>query len=96
MIPAGPEAGSFTESSRLQVVDTVAGWAKVLVEGWVPVEYVLPRMTSETPVLVEQPQQAKKTKAKKERTQCIVTTLKGERCKRKAVPGTNKCWQHSN
>jgi hypothetical protein len=97
VIPAGPEAGSFTEASRLQVVDTVAGWAKILVEGWVPVEKILPRMTSETQVelVPAEPAKVKKAKIKEERPQCIATTTKGERCTRKAISGSKKCWQHS-
>lgn len=97
VIPAGPEAGSFTQASRLQVVDTVAGWAKILVEGWVPVEKILPRMTSSAPVIFEQTKSTpKKPKVKQERPQCDAVTLKGERCSRKAMSGSKKCWQHGH
>ncbi len=94
VIPAGPIAGSFTEQSRVQVVDTVAGWARILVEGWVPVDKVVARMSGETlqPLLgeIEKP-----AKVKPERPQCIAKTAKGKQCTRKAIPGSKKCWQHS-
>ncbi len=94
VIPAGPVAGSFTDQSRVQVVDTVAGWARILVEGWVPVDKVVARMGGETSTLqlteVEKP-----AKVKPERPQCIAKTAKGKQCSRKAIPGSKKCWQHS-
>ncbi|MBK6765101.1 MAG: hypothetical protein IPG71_01975 [bacterium] len=94
VIPAGPVAGSFTPQSRIQVVDTVAGWARILVEGWVPVEKVVGRMTSEIPQTILADTEKPK-KVKKERPQCTATTTKGKRCTRKAISGSNKCWQHS-
>jgi hypothetical protein len=94
VIPAGPLAGSFTDASRLQVVDTVAGWAKILVEGWVPVDKVVARMTSGTGQItlteIEKPK-----KQKPERPQCIAMTGKGKQCTRKAMAGSKRCWQHS-
>jgi len=97
VIPAGPLAGSFTPQSRIQVVDTVAGWARILVEGWVPVDKVVGRMTSEVPfqVQAQTAEVEKPKKVKKERPQCTATTTKGKRCTRKAISGSNKCWQHS-
>jgi len=94
VIPAGPVAGSFTEASRIQIVDTVAGWAKVLLEGWVPVEKVLPRMTDEAASFqFVQPEKVKK--AKSERPRCIAMTSKGKQCSRQSMVGNKKCWQHS-
>lgn len=94
VIPAGPLAGGFTDNSRLQVMDTVAGWAKILVEGWVPVDKVIARMTSETgQVTLTEIEKPKKQKA--ERPQCIAMTSKGKQCSRKAMVGSKKCWQHS-
>lgn len=94
VIPAGPVAGSFTEQSRVQVVDTVAGWARILVEGWVPVDKVVARMGGEAPQLqlsgIEKP-----AKVKPERPQCIAKTARGKQCSRKSIPGSKKCWQHS-
>ncbi|MCB9358079.1 MAG: hypothetical protein H6505_05850 [Calditrichaeota bacterium] len=93
VIPAGPVAGGFTPESRIQVVDTVAGWARILVEGWVPVGKVLDRMSAKIPDVTEQkkPEKPKKT----ERPQCAATTTKGKRCSRKAISGSKYCWQHS-
>lgn len=93
VIPAGPVAGSFTESARIQVVDTVAGWARIMVEGWVPVGKVVGRMTTQLPKPVlagaaELP--------KAERPQCASKTTSGKQCKRKAKAGSKYCWQHSH
>lgn len=95
VIPAGPLAGSFTEASRLQVVDTVAGWARILVEGWVPVDKVVARMTSEAGQMYKLTEIEKPKKQKPERPQCIAMTSKGKQCTRKAMVGSKKCWQHS-
>lgn len=95
VIPAGPVAGSFTDQSRIQVEDTVAGWAKILVEGWVPVEKVVGRMGENAVVLQSAGEVEKPKKAKVERPQCIAKTAKGKQCTRRAVPGSKKCWQHS-
>lgn len=89
VIPSGPEAGSFTPESRLTVVDTVAGWAKIMVEGWVPVGDVLSRMTA--PVTAQAGFQTDKSQI---RQRCAAITSKGKRCKRKSEPGSARCWQH--
>lgn len=94
VIPAGPVAGSFTPESRIQVVDTVAGWAKILVEGWVPVEHVLSRMVEEAPKY-QFTEKEKPRKTKADRPQCIEMTAKGKQCSRKAIAGGKRCWQHS-
>lgn len=95
VIPAGPIAGSFTEASRIQVVDTVAGWAKILVEGWVPVDKVISRLTSENASLeLTEPPKSAKAK-KKEQPRCIAMTSKGKQCSRPSMVGNKKCWQHS-
>lgn len=94
VIPAGPVAGSFTDQSRIQVVDTVAGWAKILIEGWVPVEKVVSRMSEDAPkIQLTEVEKPKKVKA--ERPQCIAMTTKGKQCTRRSIPGSKKCWQHS-
>ena len=49
VIPAGPVAGTFTPAARLSITDTVAGWAKIQVEGWVPIRAVADRMREEAP-----------------------------------------------
>lgn len=94
VIPAGPVAGSFTDQSRVQVVDTVAGWARILVEGWVPVEKVVGRMQENVP-LQQLSATEKPKKVKEPRPQCVAVTAKGKQCTRKAIPGSKKCWQHS-
>ena len=48
VIPAGPVAGSFTPAARLTIDDTIAGWARIRVEGWVPVGAVLDRLQLES------------------------------------------------
>lgn len=94
VIPAGPVAGNFTDQSRLQVVDTVAGWARILVEGWVPVDKVVARMGENVPQ-VQLTEIEKPKKAKPERPQCVAMTSKGKQCTRRSIPGSKKCWQHS-
>lgn len=94
VIPAGPVAGCFTDQSRVQIVDTVAGWAKILVEGWVPVDKVVSRM-GENAVVFQQAEVEKPKKIKAERPQCIAKTSKGKQCSRRSIPGSKKCWQHS-
>jgi hypothetical protein len=92
LIPAGPVAGTFTPAARVTVSDTVAGWARILVEGWVPAGAVLDRMkpasSSDDPVL--KPDKSATDKPR----QCAATTTKGTRCKRNASPGSIYCWQH--
>lgn len=90
VIPAGPVAGGFTQDSRIQVIDTIAGWARVQIEGWTPVSSV--RWTSASSlsgsVAMNEAGLSKQT------TQCTAITKKGTRCKRAAKPGTSRCWQH--
>jgi hypothetical protein len=96
VIPAGPVAGTFTAASRVTINDTVAGWAKVQVEGWVPVGAVIGRMQQQsaaTSTDSEPPARVKPSK-KNEPRQCAATTTKGTRCKRNAAPGSIYCWQH--
>jgi hypothetical protein len=94
VIPAGPVAGSFTSAARLTIDDTLAGWARVRVEGWVPVGAVLDRMRleSSTPGPAQLGNPAKAA----DRPQCAAMTKKGARCTRKAKPGSKYCWQHQN
>jgi hypothetical protein len=94
VIPAGPVAGSFTPAARMTVADTVAGWAHVQVEGWVPVSDVLERLRtmplargSQNPVFNE-------ALGAPARQQCEAITKKGTRCTRKAARGSKYCWQH--
>lgn len=96
LIPCGPFAGTFSPEARITVNDTVAGWAKIQVEGWVPVSVVLPRikalsdsLSASQPVITNN-----SSAAEKESSQCEATTQKGNRCSRKAKPGSRFCWQH--
>ncbi|MCL4305839.1 hypothetical protein KJZ99_07975 [bacterium] len=93
VIPAGPIAGGFTDDSRIQVIDTVAGWARILVEGWVPVSKVLGRMSATIPDVSQKSKPDKPAKA--ERPQCAAQTSKGKQCSRKSIVGSKYCWQHS-
>lgn len=92
VIPAGPTAGSFTPAARLQIEDTVAGWAKVRVEGWVPVRAVLEHLGRADTAAVEASTRGgiKAVIPGK----CQALTKKGAPCKRKARPGSSYCWQH--
>ena len=92
VIPAGPIAGAFTVDSRIQIVDTVAGWAKVQVEGWVPVELVLDRFESVNSYNSINNTAPSADKVIKQR--CTAITKKGTRCTRAAQPGSDRCWQH--
>lgn len=91
VIPSGPVAGCFTDASRLSVVDTVAGWARIMVEGWVPLQEVVSRLN-------KQPlnQAGFETAKPAIRQRCAAVTTKGKRCKRKSEPGSDRCWQHQN
>ncbi|MBK6911582.1 MAG: hypothetical protein IPK53_02640 [bacterium] len=91
VIPAGPVAGTFSPASRLSVVDTVAGWAKIVLEGWVPVGDVLGRMGA-APL----DQAGFETTKPAVRQRCVAVTSKGKRCKRKSEPGSDRCWQHQD
>jgi hypothetical protein len=93
VIPAGPAAGSFTDAARLTVLDTVAGWARIQVEGWVPVHTVLGRMNGAASVPLDGKNKSA-VKANDASQQCEAMTKKGTRCKRKAMPDSKFCWQH--
>lgn len=94
VIPAGPIAGSFTIAARVAVVDTIAGWAKIQVEGWVPVHAVMDRLKAPEPSpFAVSPYTT--PSAAVPRQQCEAITKKGTRCSRLAMPGAKYCWQHS-
>lgn len=93
VIPAGPVAGTFTAASRLTVVDTIAGWARIQVEAWVPVEAVLPRLEAQGAAPLFQPPPRNPISL---RPQCAGLTAKGTRCKRRAALGSRFCWQHED
>jgi hypothetical protein len=91
VIPAGPVAGMFTSAARLTIEDTVAGWAKIRMEGWVPLGSIAHRFASDTIA----PSSVTKSPGKIEgRHQCEAITKKGTRCKRMAESGSRYCWQH--
>jgi hypothetical protein len=92
VIPAGPVAGTFTPDCRMQVVDTVAGWAKIQVEGWVPVGRVMNRIENANNYYTSS--SVAPTAEKIARQRCIAITAKGTQCKRAAKPGSQYCWQH--
>ena len=95
VIPAGPVAGSFTQSARLVVQDTIAGWAKIQVEGWVPVGAVMDRLeNSASNPAFDSPSSVSAAPSSTPRQQCAAITKKGTRCKRMALPGSPYCWQH--
>lgn len=96
VIPAGPVAGSFTGAARLTVLDTVAGWAKIQIEGWVPIRAVLGHMPDASPPDQLQSKSKAVTKPTAASHQCEALTTKGTRCKRNAVSGSRYCWQHQN
>jgi hypothetical protein len=90
VIPAGPVAGGFTTDSRVQVIDTIAGWARIGIEGWTPVsnlQQISGPIQSGSIALNE-------AGMTKQGTQCTAITKKGTRCKRTAKPGSTRCWQH--
>lgn len=89
VIPAGPLAGTVTDQARVTVVDTIAGWAKIYIEGWVPVSVALPYLSEETGFAPSPQLPLQETDR-----QCEAITKKGTRCKRKAMPGSRYCWQH--
>lgn len=91
VIPAGPVAGSFTSAARVAVLDTIAGWAKIQVEGWVPVQAVADRLSAPAnPFTIG----ASSPSLPAPRSQCEAITKKGARCSRRAQPGSRYCWQH--
>lgn len=89
-IPCGPMVGTMMPGARVHVSDTVAGWAKVTVEGWVPVltalRYLSPDTTAATGSIG--------ATAGEEFRQCEAITLKGTQCSRRASKGSRYCWQH--
>jgi len=91
-IPCGPMVGTMVPGARVQILDTVASWAKITVEGWVPVstafEYVPPDAASANMSAVEEESE--------EFHQCEAITQKGTRCSRRAKKGSKYCWQHQN
>ena len=91
VIPAGPVAGSFTPAARIAVLDTIAGWAHITVEAWVPVAAVADRLSAQASAVV--PASATGD-SKSVSRQCAAITKNGTRCKRKAEPGSIYCWQH--
>ncbi len=96
VIPAGPVAGAFTPESRVTVADTVAGWARIYVEGWVPVGAVLNRLDKQTTFSPDAGPLTKVStkKPKPPARQCEAITRKGSQCTRNATPGSPYCWQH--
>jgi len=91
VIPAGPVAGTFTSAARLTIEDTIAGWAKIRIVGWVPLGSVANRFTADSSA----PSSVTKSSGRTEgRHQCEAMTKKGTRCKRMAAPGSRYCWQH--
>jgi hypothetical protein len=98
VIPAGPIAGSFTDAARLSITDTVAGWAHIQVEGWVPLGSVINRIQAAPPSLTPDagvPSLHKNKAATPEAVrQCAATTKSGKQCKRNAAAGSPYCWQH--
>jgi hypothetical protein len=91
VIPAGPVAGMFTSAARITVEDTIAGWAKIRMEGWVPLRSVANRFVADTTAPSSVTKSPGKTAG---RHQCEAITKKGTRCKRMAEPGSRFCWQH--
>jgi hypothetical protein len=78
------------------VADTIAGWAHIYVEGWVPVGAVESRLLVQP---MSNPEAAPITKASTKKPkapprQCEAITRKGTQCTRNAVSGTHYCWQH--
>ena len=91
LIPCGPAIGSFTSSAHVTVSDTLAGWARVTVEGWVPAATAL----RYGPISSGGAARAIKNEKKSQPTeQCAAFTKSGNRCTRNALPGSNYCWQH--
>ena len=90
-IPCGPMVGTMMPGARVDVLDTVAGWAKVTVEGWVPVLTALRYLPSDTGAV-----SGSAAAVDEEFRQCDAITLKGTRCTRRAMKGSRYCWQHQN
>lgn len=100
IIPCGEAIGTFYPSARVTVADTVAGWAKLYVEGWVPVESALPflnrpRLDSAAVGFMMLGGSVSSSQKQPEiRQQCEAVTSKGKRCSRKAEKKSKFCWQH--
>lgn len=91
VIPSGPVAGSITSEARVTVLDTIAGWARIRIEGWVPVAVVADRLSAQTPAVAPASAGGESKTASR---QCAAITKKGTRCKRNAEAGSIYCWQH--
>jgi hypothetical protein len=91
-IPCGPMVGTMFSGARVQILDTVASWAKITVEGWVPVRTALNYAPSDTIA----PRESVVQEESAEFHQCEAITLKGTRCTRRAKKGSRYCWQHQN
>ncbi len=91
-VPCGPVVGTMVPGARVQILDTVASWAKITVEGWVPVSTALKYVPPDA--AVENVRAAEEESA--EFHQCEAITLKGTRCTRRAKKGSRYCWQHQN
>ncbi|MFH1011154.1 MAG: hypothetical protein V1784_07970 [bacterium] len=89
-IPCGPTVGMMVPGARVQVLDTVAGWAKVSVEGWVPIATALQYMQQDTVLALDRTPDAEEIR------QCEAITQKGTQCSRRAMKGSRYCWQHQN
>ncbi|MBM3324091.1 MAG: SH3 domain-containing protein [Calditrichaeota bacterium] len=87
-IPCGPVVGTMAAGARVQVLDTVAGWAKVSVEGWVPIGIALQYLQQDTVLTLDSTPEAEEIR------QCEAITLKGTQCSRRAMKGSHYCWQH--
>ncbi len=90
-IPCGPMAGTMMPGARVQVLDTVAGWAKVSVDGWIPLTTALKYLPQDTATMPESIEPVEQ-----EFRQCEATTQKGAQCSRRAMKGSRYCWQHQN
>lgn len=84
--------GTMIAGARVQVLDTVAGWAKVTVEGWMPVATALQYLPQDTAAALE----GISSPAEEGFHQCEAITLKGTRCTRRAMKDSRYCWQHQS
>ena len=91
-IPCGPMIGTMIPGARVQILDTVASWAKITVEGWVRVSTALKYAPPDTAA----PSESAVQEESSEFHQCEAITLKGTRCSRRAKKGSRYCWQHQN
>lgn len=93
-IPCGPMVGTMMSGARVQISDTIAGWAKVTVEAWVPVSVALQYAPVDT--IPVRGSTIALPVADEEFHQCEAITLKGTRCSRRAKKGSRYCWQHQS